>query len=157
MISPEIIRRYPFFSFMTPDQQREVAMITNEVNLVDGETLFNIGDRAEALFLLVNGAIDLHYVVVDEHEPDLRKDFMVGSINPGEVLGISALIQPHEMTASAIAIQDCQLLRINAVELRRLSEQDQSLALGLQQKVAKVTMERLQSTRVQLAAATAPD
>ena len=30
MISPELIRRYPFFSFMAPDQQREVAMITDE-------------------------------------------------------------------------------------------------------------------------------
>lgn len=157
MISPEVIRRYPFFSFMTPDQQREVAMITDEVGLADGETLFSRGDKAEALFLLVHGAIDLHYEVVDEHEPELRKDFMVGNVNPGEILGVSALVEPYEMTTSAIAIQDCQLLEINAVELRKLSEQDQALALGLQKKVAQVTMERLHATRVQLAAATAPE
>jgi CRP/FNR family cyclic AMP-dependent transcriptional regulator len=157
MISPEVIRRYPFFSFMTPDQQREVAMITNEVDLADGETLFAIGDKAESFFLLVAGGIDLHFVVVDENEPELRKEFMVGSVNPSEILGISALIEPYEMTTSAIATQDCHLLEINAIELRRLSEQDQALALGLQKKVAKATMERLLATRVQLAAATAPE
>ena len=157
MISPELIRRYPFFSFMTPDQQREVAMITDEVEVADSEAIFTIGDKAEALYLLVNGAVDLHYIVVDEHEPELRKEFMVGTVNPGEILGISALVEPYEMTTSAIAIQDCRLLKIDAVELRRLSEHDQSLALGLQRKVAKVTMERLHAARVQLAAATAPE
>jgi CRP/FNR family transcriptional regulator, cyclic AMP receptor protein len=157
MISPEVIRRYPFFSFMTVDQRREVAMIADEVEAAAGETIFAIGDKAETLFLLTQGAVDLHYIVVDEHEPALRKDFMVGTVNPGEILGISALVEPYEMTTSAVAIQDCKLLKINAVELRRLSEHDQDLALGLQKKVAQVTMERLHATRVQLAAATAPE
>ena len=31
MISPEVIRRYPFFSFMSPDQQRSLDAIVLEV------------------------------------------------------------------------------------------------------------------------------
>ena len=157
MISPEILRRYPFFSFMSPEQLRDVAMITEEANYSTGDVLFNIDDKADVCFMLMEGAIDLHYVVVDEHEPALRKEFVVGTINPGEVLGISAIVQPYKFTATAIAINDSRLLKTDAEALRVLCQKDPTLNLGLQTMVAKATMERLHTTRVQLAAATAPE
>lgn len=157
MISPEVLRRYPFFSFMSHDQLREVAMITDEVKVKKGEILFNINEKADACFLLQDGAVDLHYVVVDEHEPDLRKEFVVGTINPGEVLGISAVIEPYIYTATAMAINDSRLLKTDAVALKELCAADAELDYGLQRMAAKATMERLHATRVQLAAATAPE
>jgi CRP-like cAMP-binding protein len=156
MISTEILRRYPFFSFLNADQLRELAMITNEVEVEKDAKLFAIGDEADALYFLTDGSFELHYVVIDEHEPDLRKDFLVGNINPGEILSISAVIEPYKLTATAIADSDSKLLRIDAEELRELCDEDQGLAYGLMAQVAKSTMERLHATRVQLAAATAP-
>ena len=157
MISPETLRRYPFFSFMSPEQLREVAMISDESSYSKGDVLFDIGNQADVCFMLMEGAVDLHYIVVDEHEPALRKEFVVGTINPGEMLGISALIDPYEFTATAIAINDSRLLKINAISLRELSQKDSALKLGLQTMVAKATMERLYATRVLLAAATTPE
>ncbi|MGD2077088.1 MAG: cyclic nucleotide-binding domain-containing protein, partial [Chloroflexota bacterium] len=98
MISPEVLRRFPFFSFMRHDQLTEVAMITDEVTFDKGQILFNADEEANRCFVLLEGAIDLHYVVVDEHEPELRNEFVVGTINPGEVLGISAVIEPYMYT-----------------------------------------------------------
>ncbi|HUS93833.1 MAG TPA: cyclic nucleotide-binding domain-containing protein [Patescibacteria group bacterium] len=154
MISPETLRRYPFYSFMSTDQLRDVAMISDEVSYSTGDVLFTIGEQADVCFMLIQGAIDLHYVVGDEHEPALRKEFVVGTINPGEVLGISAIVQPYKFTATAIAINDSRLLRTDAKALRELCQKDPALNLGLQTMVAKATMERLHATRVQLAAAT---
>ena len=157
MISPETLRRYPFFSFMSPDQLRDVAMISDETNYSTGDILFNIGDQADVCFMLMEGAVDLHYIVVDELDPELRKEFVVGTNNPGEVLGISAIVEPYEFTATAIAINDSRLLKTDAIALRDLCQQDPALNLGLQTMVAKATMERLHTTRVQLAAATSPE
>ena len=157
MISPEVLRRYPFFSFMSPDQLRDVAMITEEASYSTGEVLFHIDDKADVCFMLMEGAIDLHYVVVDELEPALRKEFVVGTINPGEVLGISAVVEPHRFTATAIAINDSRLLKTDAIALRELCQQEPTLNHGLQTMVAKAAMERLHATRVLLAAATAPE
>ena len=157
MISPEVLRRYPFLSFMSPDQLRDVAMITEEASYSTGDVLFHIDDKADVCFMLMEGAIDLHYVVVDELEPALRKEFVVGTINPGEVLGISAVVEPHRFTATAIAIIDSRLLKIDATALRESCQQNPTLNLGMQTMVAKATMERLHATRVQLAAATAPE
>lgn len=156
MVSTELLRRYPFFSFLTPDQLREVAMIGQTVTLEKGETLFEIGDTAEALYLLLSGSMDLHYMVMDENLPHLKKDFMVGSINPGEVVGISAVIEPHKLTATAQATMPCELLAMDGAELRELAAEDSDLAYGLMKAIARTTMERLYSTRILLAAASTP-
>ncbi len=156
MVSTEVLRRYPFFAFMSPAQLRQVAMLTDEVELAANEALFTLGQPADALYLLRQGSIDLHYVVVDEHMPSLRKDFMVGTINPGEVLGISAVINPPTVTATAIASEPCVLLRIDGAKLQALCQEDTALALGLYKQMALAAMERLQATRTLLAAASAP-
>ena len=156
MVSPELLRRYPFFAFMTHQQRQEVAMIADEVEVPTNTILFAIEDKAEALYLLMKGSIDLHYVVMDENLPALRKDFMIGTINPGEVLSISAMIEPYVLTTTAVTTQPCTLLKIDAVALRDLSEQDHDLAYGLQKQLARTTMQRLHATRVLLAAATTP-
>jgi CRP/FNR family cyclic AMP-dependent transcriptional regulator len=157
MISPEVLRRFPFFSFMRHDQLAEVAMITDEVKLKKGQHLFEAGEDANYCYLLLEGAIDLHYVVVDEQESDRRNEFVVGTINPGEVLGISAVIAPYVYTAMAVAINDSRLLKIDAVALKELYDSDADLDIGLQRMVVKAAMERLHATRILLAAATAPE
>ena len=157
MISPEVLRRFPFFSFMRHDQLSEVAMITDEVKIQKGKYLFEADEDANFCYVLLEGVIDLHYIVVDEYEPELRNEFVVGTINPGEMLGISAVIEPYVYTASAVAVNDSRLLKIDAVALNELSDSDADLDIGLQRMVAKAAMERLYATRILLAAATAPE
>jgi CRP-like cAMP-binding protein len=156
MISPEVLRRYPFFSFMNHGQLREMAMISEEIEIGDGKVLFSVGDEADALYLLREGAIDLHYIVIDEHEPLLRKDFYVGNVNPGEVVGVSAVIEPFQYKAAAIINGASQLLKIEAAALRNLCEDDQSMAYGLIYQIAKAAMDKLHATRVQLAGSKEP-
>lgn len=157
MVPPEILRRYPFYSFMNHNQLREVATITDEVEYKKDHVLFYTDEKANACYLLMEGSIDLQYVVVDEHDPSLRKEFIVGTINPGELLGISAYVEPHIYTATAFVVNDSRLLKTDAVALRELCRQDPGLNLGFQTVAAKATMERLHATRVQLAAATSPE
>jgi CRP-like cAMP-binding protein len=155
MISPEVLRRYPFSSFMTHDQLREVAMITEEVEVEADTTIAESGEVAAALYLLVSGSVDLHFVVFDELKTGERKDFLVGTINPGEIFSITALIEPYEVTSSSVATVPSKFLKIDAAALRKLAEEDTMLACGLQRQAARAAMERLQATRIQLAAAAA--
>lgn len=156
MVSPELLRRYSFFSFADHDQLQEVAMITDEVKVAKGDALFTMGGKAQALYLLMEGSVDLHHVVVDERGLEPRQDFMVGTINPGEVLSISAVIEPYELTSTAVATKPSRLLKMDAVKLRELSQEDATLGCGLQRQIARAAMERLHATRILLAAATTP-
>jgi CRP-like cAMP-binding protein len=152
MISPEILRRYPFFGPLNDAQLKAIAMIAEEVTFEKGETLFNERKTAEALFLLMEGSIDLYYTIEEEH-PELRKEFPVGEINPGEPFGISALIEPYVLTSTARASAPTHVIMISASSLRALCEVDKDLAFVFMRQVAKAALERLNATRVQLAAA----
>jgi len=153
MVSPEMLRRYPFFSFMNHVQLHEVAMITEEIELASGTVLFTAGEAANALYLLREGSVELHYMVTDERGMEVEQDFLVGMINPGDMFGISALIRPYEYTTGALISATSQLLQLDAKELRALCEKDIELTAEWQRHIAEVTLERLNYTRVQLLAA----
>lgn len=153
MVSTELLRRYPFFAFATPDQLREIAMITWEQEYPTGAHLFEAGAEAATLSLLRSGSIELHYIVVDERGMEAPQDYLVGLINPGEIFGVSALIEPYTYTATAVAGETSLVLELKAAELRALAEADSVLGARLQQRIAVVTLQRLQDARVQLLAA----
>lgn len=155
MVSPELLRRFKFFGFMSDGQLKAVAMITEELAFEKGKALFEIGRPAAALYLLVVGSIELLYVVSDEFDPQTRKEFYISDISPGEICGISALIEPYVYTSTARADGPCRILKIESDALRALCEVDSSLAYGWMREIAKVAIERLHDTRVQLAAARA--
>jgi CRP-like cAMP-binding protein len=155
MVSPELLRRFKFFGFMTDGQLKAVAMIAEEAVVEQGEMLFAIGEPARALYLLTDGGVELNYVVTDEFDPQLRKEFYLSDISPGEMCGISALIEPYQYTSSARAASRSRVIRIDSSALQALCEVDPKLAYGLMRQTARVAVERLHDTRVQLAAARA--
>ncbi len=157
MVSPEVLRRYSFFAIFENDSLREVAMITEEIELAAGEVVFEFNDPADNLYLLMSGNVHLHYIVADEHDPNIRKDFLVGTINPGELLGISAVIEPHILTATAVSASASKILQIDAKGLRSLGEAKPKLGCSLCLEIAKTAKTRLEATRVLLAAASAPE
>lgn len=151
MVSTELLRRYPFFANLNDQQLRELAMITQERVVQDEEMLFVEDASADFLYLLRNGTIELHHVVVDERGMENRQDYLVGVINPGEVFGISALIHPYFYTASAIASESSLVLELESGALRALCESDVDIYVRMLERILATTRKRLQDTRVQLA------
>jgi len=154
MISPELLRRYPFFGKLDGAQLKKIAMMAEEVDLDGGEIVFESGEPAAALYLLIAGSLELYYEVQDEHDPSLHKEFLVGEINPGEPFGLSAAIeQQRTLTATAKVTKAGKAIKIDAAELCDLCDADPQMAYVLMSQIAKATMERLGFVRVQLAAA----
>ncbi len=153
MISPELLRRYPFFGGLDDGQLKALAMIADEGDYQTGATLFENDQPAGALYLLLTGSVELHYVVTDRTEPSLRREFYVSDINPGEIVGISALVEPYRFTAMARVVSPSRLLKLDAEALRALCDADPAMAAIFMRRIAKVAMERLHDTRVQLVAA----
>jgi CRP-like cAMP-binding protein len=155
MVSPESLRRFPFFSTFTETEIGDIAMISEEVFYQAGDTVFDVEQPATALYLLVEGGVELWYVAIDRHEQDLRKEFYISDINPGEVFGISALIEPHVYTTTALVTGVTQLVKIDGAELRSLCQLDPKMEAAVMHRLAKTAMDRLHDTRVQLLAARA--
>lgn len=155
MVSPELLRRYPFFGAFTEAEIGDIAMISEEVFFQAGDTVFQVEQPALALYLLVSGSVEIWYVAVDKHEPNLRKEFYLSDINAGDLFGISALIEPYIYTTTALVTSATRLVRIDGAELRDLCQLDPKLEAGVMRRLAKVAMDRLHDTRVQLLAARA--
>lgn len=154
MVSPETLRKYPFFGFLNHVQLDKVAMLSEVIPVNQGDNVFEAGAPADALYLLMSGSIELCTESYDRYyKPELRRSYLVGEVNPGEVLGLSALISPYILTASAQATSDCELLKLDAVRLRRMMATDEAMASGLMTRVSEALSERLNYTRILLAAA----
>lgn len=153
MISPELLRRFPFFNKFNPQQLHQIAMLTDQMNIQPGEVLFEEGQPAAFLYFLLDGLVDLSYKIQSGAQQPEIKYISVGDINPGEIFAISSLIEPYLLNATARCTQAGALLQIDAKALRALMDKDSSLGYALMLQVAKATLERLAATRVQLAAA----
>ena len=153
MISPERLRRFPFFGKFNDAQLRSLAMITVEIDYPSGTILFEEGKPASSLYLLIDGGVDLTFKSEEKFHPKTSKIFQLGEINPGEVFGISAVIEPNIYTATSTAAKDCLVLQIDSKALQAIIESDIDFGYILIRQIAKTALERLATTRVQLAAA----
>ncbi|GAB4427161.1 MAG: hypothetical protein Kow002_16280 [Anaerolineales bacterium] len=153
MVSPELLKKHVFFGFLNEEQLKAVAMIAEEVSFAKGDVILEADAPVNGLYLLTKGHLDLYAVSQDKRDPKLRKEFLVGEVNPGEPFGISALNEPYISIAQGKADTDCRAIKVDAAGLRALAEMDHKLGYALSRQVARFALERLAYTQAQLAAA----
>ena len=151
MISHQLLQHYPFFGSLNDAQLRAIASVAEELLLESGQTLFFEGQPADALYILVDGCVELYYGANESDSLDFN-GFLVGGISPGEAIAISSLIEPHILTSTARASKPSRVIKINTRALLDLFKTDRRLAYVLTHKTAKIAIERLLTTRIQLAA-----
>lgn len=146
MISPELLRRYPYFAGVSDQSLKEIAMIAEEKTAPAGTRMFGEGDPANCLYVIVKGEVNIDYILGNG---EIRT---VDTLVDGDLLVWSALIEPYKTTAIGTTTKECDLLCVNAPRLRDLCEQDPLLGYRLTAQVAKLLAHRLEGARVQLAA-----
>ncbi len=153
MISIEVLRRYPFFGRLTYKQLKTLAMIAEEITLSECQVVIEEGKPADALYFLLEGSVSLFHPVGSALAKEGTTDVPVCDINPGEVFSISALIEPHILTSTAKSNGVSRVIRLSVVDLQAAFAKDPKLECMMVRCVAEAAMGRLNSTRVQLAAA----
>lgn len=146
MISPELLRRYPYFALISEESLKQIAMWADEVTVPPDTRLFNEGDPARYLFVIMQGEVNIQYLLGNG---ELRTvDTLIG----GDLLVWSALVEPHKTTAAGTTTKQTHLLRVDGRQLRELCEKDPQVGYRLMLEVAGLLANRLEGARVQLAA-----
>lgn len=145
MISPEVLRRFPYFAGVAESSLREVAMIAQEEQVAGGDAIFHEGDKADQLYIIVDGEVDIRYTL---GSGELRT---VDTLVPGELIMWSALVEPYRSTAVAVARNDTTMVAIDGEKLRDLCESDHDLGYRMLICITKLLAARLEGARVQLA------
>jgi CRP-like cAMP-binding protein len=145
MISPEILRRYPYFAAAQEDGLRVLAMICDEVAVPAGTVMYREGDKADKLYILVEGEVDVQYTL---GSGELRT---VDTIVPGELMMWSALVEPYKSTAVVTTRQNSRLIAVDAEKLRSYCASDHKVANDVLLHLTKMLATRLEGARIQLA------
>ena len=159
MISPELIRRYPFFSGLNFDQITNLAKVAEEVNVESGHYFFHEGDRLRKLFLVMEGKVDVAVSITDRNHVQnvaeqivgnfITEDVAVSTIGPGQLFAWSALLPPYVSTAAARAATPSRVLAFDSEDLYRIFQEDCAFGYLMLQKVASVIRQRLRDMRIQ--------
>jgi len=149
MVSPEQLRRYPFFGGLMAEELASIAMIAEEISFPEGAIIFRDGDVATKLYVLTAGAVDLVYHI--ERANGIETSF-VGSIVAGEPFAISAIVEPYRLLASGVAHVPVQAIAIDAAGLRALCELSCHMGYAIMRQIARALAERLSFAFIELAA-----
>ncbi len=87
MISPEVLRRYPYFSGISNESLKQLAMIAEEKSIPANCAMFHEGDSASHLSVILKGEVNIQYTLGNG---ELRT---VDTLVDGDLLMWSALVE----------------------------------------------------------------
>ncbi len=159
MISPELLRRYPFFSGLKHEHLVSLAKVGSEEMVDAGHYFFHGNDQLEKLYLILEGAVAVvmeipqegaHQTVANQYNRQLHTtDVVISAIGPGEVFGVSAVIPPPTATASAKATTPCRVVAFSGQGLLDIFKQDCQFGYLMTQKIAHIFRSRLHDMRIE--------
>jgi CRP-like cAMP-binding protein len=139
----DLCHEYPLFSDLSAEQMHAVVELCREECFYPGYSLFEEGEPATRMYVLVDGEIDVFFTIGEE---GLTR---VGRIGRGEIFGCSALVPPYVQAATAHAKTRIEVLELDAVALRELFEDDPCLAVSIQQHVIQGLLARIVDLRLE--------
>ena len=148
MISPETLRRYPFFARQSHYMLKEIAMLSKKRVLGEGDWLFYEGDPAFKLYIVLEGAISLTLSIYMNGDGSHIE--RMSPLGVGEVLGWSSLVKPFVYTLGAQATKKSVLAEIDAGPLRELLDDNPAYGYYMYKHLAEAMGERLTFKCIQL-------
>lgn len=108
---PELLRRCPLFSLLTPRQWDVLVPAGQEATFRTGETIFQEGSRGTWAYLVLDGRVRVL-------RTEKGREIGLGFFGAGEVFGEYALLEPHCNACTARAACATRLLRLALPPLR---------------------------------------
>ncbi len=123
-MSIEFLRRLPLFADLPEADLEALYQKAEPMTLPAGEWLMREGAIGDALYVVLEGAIE-----ITKHSGD--QEVVLARRGPGEVIGELALLEQTPRSASGRAIQESRLLNINKQAFKQVLAASPSAALAL--------------------------
>jgi CRP-like cAMP-binding protein len=133
-----ILARATIFGDSTAEQLARLAHHTRLVRLEAGEILFQHGDKARALYLLLEGQVKLYRASVDGNE------VIFDLLDPGTTIAETSLLQPQpRFPCSCAALVDVEVAAVDLPAVAALLHDSINTCLGLLHRVSECADRRL--------------
>lgn len=143
-MSDALFDRFPLFQELLPEQNNLIRPLFSVRLENTGCLLFQQGEPAERLYLIVAGEVVIRY------KPEDGPELLVARVRDGGVVGWSAALGNPAYTSSACCTTDCQLLYIRSQDLRLFCEQEPQTGAVLLERLAGIVAERLRTSHAHI-------
>ena len=107
------MKRAAIFKELNKDMIDLLTPLFEAFSCQPGTIIFQQGDQAEFLYLVIDGKVDMSYKPYD------GIPMTVSHVGKGGLFGWSAVVGSETYTSSAIAIEDLEAYRVHGSELRK--------------------------------------
>jgi len=146
MISSKLLSRFSLFAGVAPIALEELATICEVVMLEKDQWLFCEGDPADALYLIITGRVSLNFTLGTK-----QTDYTTLSTRQeGDLLGWSAIVEPHSYKFGALATASTQLVRFDGKRLLGFMKENSDCGYPVMQAVTAVAAQRLMNFHAKL-------
>lgn len=145
MVSTDDLTACELFGGLTSAELEEIAAIAHKRTYQAGELICVEQDRADRLFILDEGRVQLNIHLRSSLEPD--GEVTIEEVEPGCVFGWSSLVKQRRFTASARAVEPVTVIVVGGDELNDLFDRNAHIGFVVVKQLAEVIASRLQHTR----------
>lgn len=122
----KLLKTVPLFASCGAREVERLGMLLEEVDIPAGRILFNQGDIAQELFIVVSGQVRVE-----------RDGRVLAVRGPGEFFGEIALVAEGPRTATATCITDCRFLVLVHRDFHSVMDEFPKLKMQVLETLAK--------------------
>lgn len=145
MVDVNDLKKAEVFSVFSDKQLKELAQITETKKFKVQSHVYEHGDRAKYLFVVVKGLVSLR-----ELKPGDQVGIGFEMRERGEIFGAACFMRPQNYTLTAVCLEDTELMAMDADKLFDLCQKDTELGYKFMTKVAQLYFERYKVAKRQL-------
>jgi CRP/FNR family cyclic AMP-dependent transcriptional regulator len=121
----ELLAEVPFLQLLDDKDRAALAADLDVVRFPAGQVLFNYGDPGDSLYVIRSGEVEVFF------KDDTGERIVLETAKAGEVFGELSLLDGGPRTASVVAIQDLEALRVDRANLDHFLQRHPSATLDL--------------------------
>ena len=139
------LQSIPWFQELAPAIFDKISSISTLASYEAGQELFKEGDRESNLYIVLEGRVAIEMYVPGQGRIRIYTAEMLDVVGWSSVTPIV-----RQRTASARAVLPSMLVKIDAVRLNQLCQEDHDLGYVVMKRMANVIASRLLTTRLQM-------
>lgn len=120
-----MIGEVPIFELMDEEEREALAKLMDTHNFKQGEMIFEVGDPGAEIYIVRSGRVEIYV-----ETPDGEK-VVLGENEHGDVIGELSFLDGGPRTATAVAVEDSQMLALHRDRLQEFIDQHPHAALDL--------------------------
>jgi CRP-like cAMP-binding protein len=140
-VPTESIARSPMFANLPAEKSQVFAALAEETTCAKDGTLFEEGDTADKLYILLEGK-----VLIKVHLASRSEQVCIAVLShPGQLIGWSGFLAANRYTATATCSEDSRLITFNGAAFVKALEADPATGFTVMRHISEVISGRLRN------------